>query len=1387
MRPIGCSPAAAFPSRGSAHGFRLFLYFAILLCWSLAAFAQNREDTVIDHRTAVSATLVDLSASEVVPAVIEDNAAYAFLRTPEGLVRRPIARDAKVAYGIYKGWALITRSWPDAQQELVAIEVGTGAEYTVVRADQILRVTWQPGGEHCGVQFRRGSRNHVAVYSIAQRKLKEVRDSAEANRFLTWSRDGAQLYFGIGDAERVPIAAYDLRSGSEVAPPARRLYSHLAQFATTAGNHDPGPADGISVLENLEDSNLSLDYRTPIILVHGINEQDSWALTITTKAWDNMIAYIQGDYTLKNKYKLYRFSYTSNVEPVYQLARSLRNHIDEAIHAGQINDLPLVLIAHSMGGLISRSYMAQHSQYEGTSWMTNQRGGKKTIKTITLATPHHGSPVANGASRDALIANADRHDGYSAWELCTWSQSVNFAAWKVTHDFYDETNRSDLWWDNFDGSMGTMPPPSSVTDIHSIISDLNNDTTFDYKLITYWGYLDPNGIAYQNALSDVRKHQCVARLLSADNYIAGSIGMTWGLTDASGNPYYPKNDSAVPTTSAAFNGHTVAKQVECPGYNHTELQSGASDGKLCANGLGVLASVGADLNTIRPSATPTRASMQTPVPSSTLSGSPVTFTWSSGSAVSEYVLTIGSSQGASDIYTASQGIETSASVSIPQTATTIWVRLASRMFGNLYNEDYSYTLYHATSSLTTSSDSVAFSSVSVGSASTLPLTLQNNGAALLHITSLPITGSGAAAFSLVSPPSLPATINPGAPLPLSIRFSPAAATGYSASLCISNDSANSPSKCISLSGSGVVTATSPSTPTLIAPGSPTSPGQQIPTTTPTFTWNASPQATYYGIYISRPPYGCPANCAYQNDNIGSSPSFSLPSGFLQDGGQYRWNVVAGNASGTSAPATQYYFRVSLTSNPPSVSGISPSGPVANATAQTVTVSGAGFVTGATVFFAAPDSSNRTVTQFTSLSANAITMQVKLDIAGSWTVSVVNANNQSSNAYPFQVGAAPQKPGSFQLSADPASCNPSPSTVPIVHLSWTASAQAASYVVYRNSSPAGSAANGALSWTDPSTLTAGSTYTYFAVATNAQGSTQSNSVPVSIPADICYSQQAGNIVLGWSSAPAPSFSQGQPPSSLGLPISNDSGAPMRGTAVSNASWMTVNGFTSYTWTARETVTVTFNPTGLSAGSYTGRLTISSPQATNGPIVETIVMTVSTPLVIATTSDLPDAVAGKPYGATLVATGGSGYTWRIESGTLPTGLSLDPSSGVISGIVGSISGSTSRSLNISVQDSLGRYIWQTFNINWLAGVVISTPASGTPQWTVGNPVLNGTGYNFTASGGNAPYTWSATGLPGGLSIDSGSGVISGTPTTAGAYTITLTVTRCDRPSRERSPPR
>ena len=74
--------------------------------------------------------------------------------------------------------------------------------------------------------------------------------------------------------------------------------------------------------------------------------------------------------------------------------------------------------------------------------------------------------------------------------------------------------------------------------------------------------------------------------------------------------------------------------------------------------------------------------------------------------------------------------------------------------------------------------------------------------------------------------------------------------------------------------------------------------------------------------------------------------------------------------------------------------------------------------------------------------------------------------------------------------------------------------------------------------------------------------------------------------------------------------------------------------------------------------------------------------STSLAI-TTSSLPNGSNGANYSEALAASGGSGnYTWSISSGSLPTGLTLNASTGVISGMP-----STASTFGFTVQVSDG----------------------------------------------------------------------------------------------------
>lgn len=73
----------------------------------------------------------------------------------------------------------------------------------------------------------------------------------------------------------------------------------------------------------------------------------------------------------------------------------------------------------------------------------------------------------------------------------------------------------------------------------------------------------------------------------------------------------------------------------------------------------------------------------------------------------------------------------------------------------------------------------------------------------------------------------------------------------------------------------------------------------------------------------------------------------------------------------------------------------------------------------------------------------------------------------------------------------------------------------------------------------------------------------------------------------------------------------------------------------------------------------------------------------------------------------------------------------------------------------------------------GAATTSSVSVTNPGSKSSPVNTAASLQLAASGGTAPYTWSASGLPAGLSIST-SGLISGTPTTTGTYTVQATAT-------------
>jgi hypothetical protein len=189
------------------------------------------------------------------------------------------------------------------------------------------------------------------------------------------------------------------------------------------------------------------------------------------------------------------------------------------------------------------------------------------------------------------------------------------------------------------------------------------------------------------------------------------------------------------------------------------------------------------------------------------------------------------------------------------------------------------------------------------------------------------------------------------------------------------------------------------------------------------------------------------------------------------------------------------------------------------------------------------------------------------------------------------------------------------------------------------------------------------------------------------------------------------------------------------------------------------------TAATAGTYA--IGVAVNDSTGARVSGTVSLTVVTAPLTITTATLPAPALGTAYSQRIQAQGGTPpYRFTVISGSLPAGISLLPDGT----LTGTPTAPGSATFTVLATDAANGRATKDYTVQITGSVPVITTAT-LPAGAVGTPYTQ----TPTVTGGTVPFTFSISSgsLPAGLSLNTTTGEISGTPTTAGSSTFTLQV--------------
>ena len=184
-----------------------------------------------------------------------------------------------------------------------------------------------------------------------------------------------------------------------------------------------------------------------------------------------------------------------------------------------------------------------------------------------------------------------------------------------------------------------------------------------------------------------------------------------------------------------------------------------------------------------------------------------------------------------------------------------------------------------------------------------------------------------------------------------------------------------------------------------------------------------------------------------------------------------------------------------------------------------------------------------------------------------------------------------------------------------------------------------------------------------------------------------------------------------------------------------------------------------------GAWTASVQVKDSLNRPASAPATVTITIDPAPLEIVTKVLPNGKYKTMYTAMVNATGGKGaITWSLATGTLPTGVLINPS-GTISGVAESAG---TFAFEIQATDAAGTVKKAPLSLT-IEPPPFAIAAPAVLAATVGQPLQ----FAATATGNVGIVTWSVElgSLPPGLTLGQASGAIAGTPTAAGKFSIVI----------------